>query len=141
MTRSRATQDEKTTHAKSPLSQDSKTFAYPRHAALVRISKWPSRLLGACKLCRNQPTDIPPLLDGDLAIPGRGRPSCSTAAASPTTKTPATFGRFIDVPTYTRPARSVFSPSILARGDAATPAVHTTVAHSMRLPATTTPLS
>src|SRR6266566_99316 len=51
-----------------------------------------------------------------------------TDAVSPTTNTPGTSGTSRHGPTVTRPARSVLAPSIFTIVDAATPAVHRTVA-------------
>src|SRR6516164_2757059 len=60
-------------------------------------------------------------------------------AASPTTNTPGAFTTFRKGSTSARPARSVVVPSIFGIGDAATPAVHSTVALGIRLPPATTP--
>jgi hypothetical protein len=57
------------------------------------------------------------------------------------TNTRGVSGRFMNGPTHARPAQSVFAPSIFTSGEGATPAVHSTVALSMRFPATRTPCS
>ena len=64
-----------------------------------------------------------------------------TDAASPTTNTPGASTTFRNGSTSARPARSVFVPSIFGIGDAATPAVHSTVALGILLPSATTPFS
>src|SRR5260370_1299025 len=62
------------------------------------------------------------------ATPGTGRPSLTTDDASPTTNTSGTPGTSRNGLTDTRPARSVSRPSNFVIGEAATPAVHSTVA-------------
>src|SRR6516165_3205115 len=62
-------------------------------------------------------------------------------AASPATNTPGASTTLRNGSTRARPARSVLVPSILGIGDAATPAVHTTVALGILLPPATTPCS
>src|SRR5205823_13363841 len=64
-----------------------------------------------------------------------------TDAASPTTNTPGASTTFRNGSTSARPARSVLVPSIFGIGDAATPAVHSTVALGILLPPAITPLS
>src|SRR6266702_8038088 len=75
------------------------------------------------------------------ATPGTGRPSLVTDDASPTTNTSGTPGTSRHGPTNTRPARSVSRPSNFVIGEAATPAVHSTVALANLLPLATTPFS
>jgi hypothetical protein len=57
-----------------------------------------------------------------------------TDAASPTTNTPGASTTFRNGSIIARPARSVLVPSIFGIGDAATPAVHSTVALGILLP-------
>ena len=52
----------------------------------------------------------------------------SSAATSPTAKTPLTPGTIKNGSTGSLPARSVGTPSVFTTGEAATPAVHKTVA-------------
>src|SRR5580704_17991946 len=73
------------------------------------------------------------------ATPGTGRPTHTTDDASPTTNTSGTPGTSRHGPTDTRPARSVSRPSSFTIGEAATPAVHSTVALAILLPLATTP--
>src|SRR6516225_9982879 len=61
-------------------------------------------------------------------------------AASPTTNTPGASTTFRNGSTSARPARSVLVPSIFGIGDAATPAVHSTVALGILLPPATNAL-
>src|SRR6516225_5264599 len=75
------------------------------------------------------------------ATPGTGCPFCMTDAASPTTNTPGASTTFRNGSTIARPARSVLVPSIFGTGDAATPAVHSTVALGILIPPATTPCS
>src|SRR5262252_3227113 len=60
-------------------------------------------------------------------------------AASPTTNTPGASTTFRKGSTRARPARSVLVPSIFGIGDAATPAVHSTVALGILFPPAITP--
>ena len=64
-----------------------------------------------------------------------------TDAASPTTNTPGASTIFRNGSTSARPARSVLVPSIFGIGDAATPAVHSTVALGILVPPAITPCS
>src|SRR6516164_6366562 len=64
-----------------------------------------------------------------------------TDAASPATNTPGASTTFRNGSTSARPARSVLVPSIFGIGEAATPAVHSTVALGILFPPATTPCS
>src|SRR6516164_1659805 len=68
------------------------------------------------------------------ATPGTGCSFCMTDAASPTTNTPGESTTFRNGSTSARTARSVLVPSIFGIGDAATPAVHSTVALGILFP-------
>src|SRR4029450_5240590 len=75
------------------------------------------------------------------ATPGTGRPSLTTDDASPTTNTSGKPGTSRLGATDPPPARAGSGPSSFTIGEAATPAVHSTVALPIRLPLATTPFA
>jgi hypothetical protein len=130
----------KPTETNSTRLHNCKIPSHDRQAASVEIPKW-ARLWAVVESRRNEATDVPTLLDCNLRDARQGSAALRGSGCIADDEYLPLIRYVQERANANSTGMSVLTRSMLNIGEGATPAVHSTVALSILVPATITPCS